>query len=60
MIDDPPIIDMKAVNFMKWVMNEESGKLEYKAVRYEIQYRRLGWSANHWEALPVEEVEIDE
>lgn len=61
MSDDlPPIVEMKAVNYMAWVMNEYSGTLEYKAVKYELQFRRQGWSKNHWEALQVEEVEIKE
>jgi hypothetical protein len=58
--DLPPIVEIKAVNFMKWVMNEYTGTLEYRAVRHELQIRREGWSKNHWEALQVEEVEIKE
>lgn len=61
MSDDlPPIVELKAVNYMAWVMNEYSGTLEHRAVKYEIQFRRQGWSKNHWEALQVEEVEIKE
>ncbi len=57
--DEAPIIDIKAVNIMKWVMNEYSGTLEKKAVNYEIQIRRQGWGKNHWQALPVEEIDGD-
>jgi hypothetical protein len=60
MSDLSPIVEMKAVNYMKWVMNEYSGALEYKAVRYEIQIRRESWPKNHWEALQIEEVELKE
>lgn len=58
MTDEAPIVDLKAVNIMAWVMNEESGTLVHKAVKYELRYRRQGWHPNHWEALQVEEEEL--